>query len=65
MIIPIRAIPKYTGSEKTHSDMADNKDIRNAIFGAVPEANEQVKEFAKYFGRNNQRESCKDRKSVV
>jgi hypothetical protein len=39
--------------------MADNKDIRNAIFGSVPEANEQVKEFAKYFGRNNQRESCK------
>ena len=59
MIIPIRAIPKYTGSETTHSDMADNKDIRNAIFGSVPEANKQVKEFAKYFGRNNQRESCK------
>ena len=39
--------------------MADNRDIRNAIFGAVPEANQQVKEFAKYFGRNNQRESCK------
>jgi len=59
MIIPIRAIPKFNNKETTHSDMADNKDIRNAIFGAVPEANEQVKEFAKYFGRNNQRESCK------
>lgn len=59
MIIPIRAIPKFKNKETTHSDMADNKDIRNAIFGAVPEANEQVKEFAKYFGRNSQRESCK------
>ena len=59
MIIPIRAIPKFKNKETTHSDMADNRDIRNAIFGAVPEANKQVKEFAKYFGRNNQRESCK------
>jgi hypothetical protein len=59
MNIPIQAIPKYKGKETSHSDMADNIDIRRAIFGAVPEANEQVKEFAKYFGRNNQRETCK------
>ena len=39
--------------------MADNIDIRRAIFGAVPEANQQVKEMAKYFGRSSQRESCK------
>lgn len=58
-MIPIRAIPKYKGNETTHSDMADNIDIRRAIFGAVPEANEQVKEMAKYFGRSSQRESCK------
>ena len=59
MNIPIQAIPKYNGKETSHSDMADNIDIRRAIFGAVPEAVEQTKEFAKYFGRNNQRETCK------
>lgn len=59
MRIPVSAIPKYKGKEKTHSDMADNADIRRAIFGAVPEAVSQTKEFAKHFGRNSQRESCK------
>lgn len=59
MKIPVSAIPKYKGKETTHSDMADNIDIRRAIFGAVPEANKQTKQFAKHFGRNSQRESCK------
>ena len=59
MNIPIRAIPKYKGVEKTHSDMADNADIRKAIFGAVPEAVRQTKEFSKYFDRKSQRETCK------
>jgi hypothetical protein len=59
MNIPIKSIPKYNGKETTHSDMADNMDIRKAIFGAVPEANKQVKKLAPYFGRNSSRESCK------
>ena len=59
MKIPVSAIPKYKGKETTHSDMADNVDIRRAIFGAVPEAISQTKDFAKHFGRNSQRESCK------
>lgn len=60
MRIPINAIPKYQGVEKTHSDMADNADIRKAIFGAVPKAVEQTKEFAKYFKRSSSRETCKE-----
>jgi hypothetical protein len=39
--------------------MADNIDIRRAIFDAVPEANNQTKKLSKYFGRNSSRESCK------
>jgi hypothetical protein len=59
MNIPIESIPKYKGKEVTHSDMADNIDIRRAIFSAVPEANNQTKKLAKYFGRNSSRETCK------
>lgn len=39
--------------------MADNKDIRRAIFSCMPEAIAQTKEFAKYFKRNSTRETCK------
>lgn len=60
MRIPINAIPKYQGVEKNHSDMADNADIRKAIFGSVPKAVEQTKEFAKYFKRSSSRETCKE-----
>lgn len=59
MNIPIDSIPQYKGKEVIHSDMADNIDIRRAIFGSVPEANNQTKKLAKYFGRNSSRESCK------
>lgn len=59
MKIPIQAIPTYKGNEKTHSDMADNKDIRRAIFSCMPEAIAQTKDFAKYFKRNSARETCK------
>jgi hypothetical protein len=59
MKIPIQAIPTYKGKETTHSDMADNKDIRAAIFSAMPEAINQTKEFSKYFKRNSVRETCK------
>lgn len=59
MNIPIENIPKYKGKEVTHSDMADNIDIRRAIFGAVPEAINQTKKLAPYFKRNSNRETCK------
>jgi len=59
MKIPIESIPKYKGKEVTHSDMADNIDIRRAIFSAVPEANSQTKKLAPYFRRNSNRETCK------
>jgi hypothetical protein len=59
MRIPSKDYPRFQGVETLNSDMADNADIRRAIIQAVPQANSQVKDFAKHFGRNSQRETCK------
>jgi len=58
-MIPVSAIPRFENRMNTHSDMADNADIRRAIIGSVPKANEQCRELAKFFGRSSQRETCK------
>ncbi len=58
-MIPVSAIPRFENRVNTHTDMADNADIRRAIIGSVPKANEQTKELAKFFGRSSQRETCK------
>jgi hypothetical protein len=59
MKIPAQDYPRFTGTEVLNKDMADNADIRRAIIQAVPKANQQVSKFAKHFGRNSQRETCK------
>lgn len=59
MRIPSKDYPRFQGVETLNKDMADNADIRRAIIQAVPQANAQVKDFAKHFGRNSQRETCK------
>lgn len=59
MRIPSKDYPRFQGVETLNKDMADNADIRRAIIQAVPQANSQVKDFAKHFGRNSQRETCK------
>lgn len=59
MKIPAQDYPRFTGTEVLNKDMADNADIRRAIIQAVPKANQQVTKFAKHFGRNSQRETCK------
>lgn len=59
MNIPAKDYPRFQGVETLNKDMADNADIRRAIIQAVPKANSQVRDFAKHFGRNSQRETCK------
>ena len=59
MRIPNKDYPRFQGVETLNKNMADNADIRRAIIQAVPQANAQVKDFAKHFGRNSQRETCK------
>jgi hypothetical protein len=59
MRIPSKDFPRFQGVETLNKDMADNADIRRAIIKAVPTANKQVGDFAKHFGRNSQRETCK------
>lgn len=58
-MIPVSAIPEFQNITLASKDMADNADIRRQIIQAVPEANRQCRELAKYFGRNSQRETCK------
>jgi hypothetical protein len=59
MKIPMSALPSATPRIVTNNDMADNADIRKAIFESVPEAVYQAKEISKYYARTSARETCK------
>jgi hypothetical protein len=57
--IPKAAIPRFSGTKTTVLNEADNKDLRDAILKAVPEAVAQTKKLAPYFRATNEQETCK------
>jgi hypothetical protein len=59
MKIPAKVMPKFAGLKERISGDADNKDLREAILAAVPEAVKQTKELSNYFRSTNERETCK------
>lgn len=59
MKIPAKVMPKFAGLKERISGDADNKDLREAILAAVPEAVKQTKQLANYFRSTNERETCK------
>lgn len=52
-------MPKFAGLKEKISGDADNKDLREAILKALPEAVAQTKEIAPYFRASNERETAK------
>jgi hypothetical protein len=59
MRIPAKAIPRFAGLKQRISGDADNKELRQAILDALPEAVEQTKELAPYFRTTSERETAK------
>lgn len=59
MRIPAKAIPKFNGLKQRISGDADNKELRQAILDALPEAVEQTKDLAPYFRTTSDRETAK------
>jgi len=59
MRIPQKAIPKFNGLKERISGDADNKELRQAIIDALPEAVEQTKDLAPYFRTTSDRETAK------
>jgi len=59
MRIPEKAIPKFSGLKEKISGDADNKELRQAILDALPEAVEQTKDLAPYFQSTSDRETAK------
>jgi hypothetical protein len=59
MKIPAKVMPKFAGLKERISGDADNKDLREAILAAVPEAVKQTKDLSNYFRSTNERETCK------
>jgi hypothetical protein len=59
MKIPAKVMPKFAGLKERISGDADNKDLREAILAAVPEAVKQTKDLSNYFRATNERETCK------
>lgn len=59
MRIPDKVMPKFAGLKEKISGDADNKDLREAILKALPEAVAQTKEIAPYFRASNERETAK------